>query len=62
MCKGHQSQVLQDVHRSKVLSSGARDVESLLVDSLIHKLIDDGLRDRLWLAHHLLLEEDLLPV
>ena len=36
--------------------------ECFLVNCLIDKLIDYTLRNTLWLSHHFLLEEDLLPI
>lgn len=62
MGQRHQGKVLEDVLSIEILSSRARNVESFLVDSLIHKFIDDGLRNGLRLTHHFLLKKDLLPI
>jgi len=43
--KWHQEKVFQDIFRCQILATRARDVESLLVDCFIHKLVDDGLWD-----------------
>lgn len=60
MSQWHLENVCCDSFESSV--SWAVDIESLFIDGLIHKFIDDWLRNSLGLSHQLLLKEDLLPI
>uniref|UniRef100_A0A7S3CHA6 Uncharacterized protein n=1 Tax=Strombidium rassoulzadegani TaxID=1082188 RepID=A0A7S3CHA6_9SPIT len=52
----------EDVPEAALEGLGEVDGEGLLVDGLVDQLVDNALGDALGLAHHALLEEEVLPV
>lgn len=60
MSQRHLDDVLNQIPDPSV--SWAVDVESLFVDGLVDKLVNDRLWDSLGLSHQFLFQENLLPV
>lgn len=60
MGQWHLKNIFRDTFNSSV--SWAVNVESFFVDCLVNKLIDDRLRNSLWLTHKFFFKENLLPV
>ena len=58
MCQRNDEEVPQSLFKL----NRELDTESLFINSLIYKLVDNTLWNTLRLTHHLFLKEDLLPI